>query len=182
MPPVLERRWMPVLGPSVRSASSVSYCLSVNFGHSFHLSNKSGSGMRLGVKVALVLLVLGGAMYLFVFPARTCTSLRSRASRPRRGTVAVLRAEDAKLTSESSALQDNATIEQIARQQYGLVKQGQQAFMVLPAGQAVPRRRPHRRPSRRLGTLPWSSGTTCSRTGKEIDAPTAYGLGAPWRR
>ena len=124
--------------------------------------------MRLGVKIALVLLVLGGAMYLFVFPARTYLAQKQGIAAEAR-TVAVLKAEDAKLTSENSALQDNATIEQIARQEYGLVKQGQQAFMVLP-GLAVPRPRPHRRPSRRLGTLPWSSGTTCSRTGKEIDA------------
>jgi cell division protein FtsB len=88
--------------------------------------------MRLGVKIALVLLVLGGAMYLFVFPARTYLAQKQGIAAEAR-TVAVLRAEDAKLTSESSALQDNATIEQIARQEYGLVKPGQQAFMVLPA-------------------------------------------------
>jgi cell division protein FtsB len=88
--------------------------------------------MRLGVKVALVLLVLGGAMYLFVFPARTYLAQKQGIAAEAR-TVAVLKAEDSKLTSESSALQDNATIEQIARQEYGLVKQGQQAFMVLPS-------------------------------------------------
>jgi cell division protein FtsB len=88
--------------------------------------------MRLAVKMALVLLVLGGAMYLFVFPARTYLDQKQGILAEQR-TVAVLRAEDSKLTSESSALQDNATIEQIARQEYGLVKPGQQAFMVLPA-------------------------------------------------
>ena len=88
--------------------------------------------MRLAVKIALVLLVLGGAMYLFVFPARTYLAQKQGIAAEER-TVAVLRAEDAKLTSESSALQDNATIEQIARQEYGLVEPGQQAFMVLPA-------------------------------------------------
>jgi cell division protein FtsB len=88
--------------------------------------------MRLTVKIALVLLVLGGAMYLFVFPARTYLA-QKQAIAAEEQTVAVLRAEDSKLTSQSSALQDSATIEQIARQQYGLVKPGQQAFMVLPA-------------------------------------------------
>jgi cell division protein FtsB len=82
--------------------------------------------MRLAVKMALVLLVLGGAMYLFVFPARTYLNQKQGIAAEQR-TVAVLKAEDSKLTSESSALQDNATIE------YGLVKPGQQAFMVLPA-------------------------------------------------
>ena len=41
-------------GPSLRRASQISYCLSVNFGHSFHLNNRSGNGMRLAVKMALV--------------------------------------------------------------------------------------------------------------------------------
>lgn len=88
--------------------------------------------MRLAVKIALVLLVLGGAMYLFVFPARTYLAQKQQIAAEQQ-TVTVLRAEDSKLASQSSALQDNATIEQIARQQYGLVKPGQQAFMVLPA-------------------------------------------------
>jgi cell division protein FtsB len=87
--------------------------------------------MRLAVKIALVLLVLGGAMYLFVFPARTYLAQKQSIAAEER-TVAVLRAEDAKLSGESAALQDNATIEQIARQEYGLVEPGQQAFMVLP--------------------------------------------------
>jgi cell division protein FtsB len=88
--------------------------------------------MRLAVKIALVLLVLGGAMYLFVFPARTYLNQKQGIAAEER-TVAVLKAEDAKLTEESAALQDNATIEQIARREYGLVKPGQQAFMVVPA-------------------------------------------------
>ncbi|HTT90447.1 MAG TPA: septum formation initiator family protein [Acidimicrobiales bacterium] len=88
--------------------------------------------MRFVVKIALVLLVLGGAMYLFVFPARTYLAQKQNIAAEEQ-TVAVLKAEDSKLAAESSALQDNATIEQIARQEYGLVKPGQQAFMVLPA-------------------------------------------------
>jgi cell division protein FtsB len=93
--------------------------------------------MRLAVKIVLVLLVLGGAMYLFVFPARAYLAQKQEIAAEEH-TVAVLRAEDSKLSSQSSALRDGATIEQIARQQYGLVKPGQQAFMVLPA----PSRRP----------------------------------------
>jgi cell division protein FtsB len=88
--------------------------------------------MRLALKVALVLLVLGGAMYLFVFPARTYLAQKQSIAAEER-TVAVLKAEDSKLTAEGSALQTNSTIEQIAREEYGLVEPGQQAFMVLPA-------------------------------------------------
>jgi cell division protein FtsB len=88
--------------------------------------------MRLAVKIALVLLVLGGAMYLFIFPARTYLAQKQSIAAEEQ-TVAVLKAEDSKLSAQRSALQDAATIEQIARQEYGLVEPGQQAFMVLPA-------------------------------------------------
>ena len=88
--------------------------------------------MRLAVKVVLVLLVLGGAMYLFVFPARTYLAQKQDIA-AQQHTVAVLRTENSKLVAEKSALQDASTIEDIARREYGLVKAGQQAFMVLPA-------------------------------------------------
>jgi hypothetical protein len=44
-----------------------------------------------------------------------------------------LKGENAKLAAQRAALQSDATIEEIARQQYGLVMPGQQAFMVLPS-------------------------------------------------
>lgn len=87
--------------------------------------------MRLGLKMVLVMLVLCGAMYLLFFPARTYLQQKQSIAAEEH-TVAVLKAEDAKLASQTSALQDASTIEQIARQEYGLVKPGQQAFMVLP--------------------------------------------------
>lgn len=88
--------------------------------------------MRLAVKITLALLVLVGAMYLFVFPARTYLAQKQDIAVQER-TIAVLKAEDAKLVADSSALQDGATIARIARQEYGLVRPGQQAFMVLPS-------------------------------------------------
>jgi cell division protein FtsB len=71
-------------------------------------------------------------MYLFAFPARTYLAQKQAIAVQER-TIAVLKAEDSKLSAESSALQTNATITRIARQEYGLVKPGQQAFMVLPS-------------------------------------------------
>jgi cell division protein FtsL len=88
--------------------------------------------MRLAVKITLSALVLLGAMYLFAFPARSYLAQKTDIAAQER-TIAVLKAENAKLAAESSALQNDATIEQIARQEYGLVMPGQRAFMVLPS-------------------------------------------------
>jgi cell division protein FtsB len=88
--------------------------------------------MRLTVKVALSLLVLAGAMYLFAYPTRTYLEQR-RDITLQEQTISLLKAENAKLAAQSSALETDATIEEIARQEYGLVMPGQQAFMVLPS-------------------------------------------------
>ncbi len=91
--------------------------------------------MRLAVKITkitMAVLVLVGAMYLFAYPARTYLAQKQAIAVQER-TIAVLKAEDSKLAGESSALQSPATIARIARQEYGLVKPGQQAFMVLPS-------------------------------------------------
>jgi cell division protein FtsB len=108
--------------------------------------------MRLVVritKITMALLVLVGAMYLFAYPARTYLDQKQAIAVQER-TIAVLKAEDAKLAGESSALQSPATIARIARQEYGLVKPGQQAFMVLPspaaAAKAALQKHAHRSP------------------------------------
>jgi cell division protein FtsB len=94
--------------------------------------------MRWAVKIALAVLVIGGAMYLFIFPTRTYLAQKQDIAVQER-TIAALKAEDAKLAGESRALQGAPTIEQIARKEYGLVKPGQQAFTVVPATtKAVP--------------------------------------------
>ena len=87
--------------------------------------------MRLAVKTFLVALLLVGAAYLFVFPARTYLAQKHQIALQER-TISVLRTENTKLSGEKKALQDSSTIEQLARQDYGLVKPGQQAYMVLP--------------------------------------------------
>jgi cell division protein FtsB len=91
--------------------------------------------MRLAVRIAkitMAVMVLVGAMYLFAYPARTYLAQKQAIAVQER-TIAVLKGEDSKLAGESSALQSPATIANIARERYGLVKPGQQAFMVLPS-------------------------------------------------
>ena len=88
--------------------------------------------MRLTVKFGLAVLVMCGAMYLFLFPARTYLDQKKDIAGQEQ-TIAVLKAENAKLEAQSAALQNDSTIERIARAEYGLVGAGQQAFMVLPS-------------------------------------------------
>ncbi len=91
--------------------------------------------MRLVVRIAkitMAVMVLVGAMYLFAYPARTYLAQKQAIAVQER-TIAVLKGEDSKLAGESSALQSRGTIARIARQEYGLVKPGQQAFMVVPS-------------------------------------------------
>jgi cell division protein FtsL len=91
--------------------------------------------MRLAVrfaKITMAVLVLVGAMYLFAYPARTYLAQKQAIGSQER-TIAVLKAENSKLSAESSALRNSSEIARIAREEYGLVKPGQQAFMVLPS-------------------------------------------------
>jgi cell division protein FtsB len=88
--------------------------------------------MRLAVKIFSVVMVFVGVGYLFFNPVRTYLGVKSEIAAQER-TVSVLQAEDSKLSHEKAALQQPATIERLARQDYGLVMPGQQAFQVLPS-------------------------------------------------
>jgi cell division protein FtsB len=80
----------------------------------------------------LVSVVVAALMFLFVLPGRTYLAQRqSLASAQTR--VKVLSDENARLGQEAAKLQTDAEIERRARQQYGLVKPGEQAFAILPS-------------------------------------------------
>lgn len=88
--------------------------------------------MRSAIKAGLAVLALLSAAYFFVLPARTYLDQKTAIALEQK-TIQVLKMENAKLGQQRSSLNNNATIEQIARQDYGLVEPGQQAFMVLPS-------------------------------------------------
>lgn len=96
----------------------------------------------------LVSVVVAALMFLFVLPGRTYLAQRqSLASAQTR--VKVLSDENASLRQQAAKLQTDAEIERLARQQYGLVKPGEQAFAILPstkapAGPAAPTPAHHR--------------------------------------
>ena len=89
----------------------------------------------LGLLLASV--VLAGLLFLFILPGRTYLSqhrnLSAAAAR-----IRVMNAENAKLEQRVKQLQTNAEIERLAREQYGLVKPGEQAYAILPPKPTVP--------------------------------------------
>jgi cell division protein FtsB len=98
----------------------------------------------LGLLLASVMLV--GLLFLFVLPGRTYLSqhhnLSAAATR-----LKVLSAENAKLERRVKQLQTDAEIERLAREQYGLVKPGEQAYAILPPKQPAPPASPPKKAS-----------------------------------
>lgn len=97
--------------------------------------------LRFGVKVVLCLLALSGAMYLFVSPLRTYLA-QERQVRQVERTIAVVGAQNAKLSAEKKLLQRTSYVDQLARADYGYVRPGQQAYEVLPPAKRVRRDQP----------------------------------------
>ena len=88
----------------------------------------------LGVAALLVFLAVG------VFPTRTYFDQRDQISAEQER-VGVLTAENQKLASKVAELHSDAEIERLAREQYNLVRPGEEAYAILPGpadGQADP--------------------------------------------
>jgi cell division protein FtsB len=87
--------------------------------------------MRLAVRVLLVVVVAGGILFLFFFPGRTWME-QSRAISTAHRRETVLAQENAALSKRVAQLRSTAYIEEVARQQYGLVMPGEKAYGILP--------------------------------------------------
>jgi hypothetical protein len=77
-------------------------------------------------------IALAAMLFLFVLPSRTYLaqrhSLSAAATRLR-----VFSDQNAKLAASADRLQTDAEIERLARQQYGLVKPGEKAYVIVPS-------------------------------------------------
>ena len=87
--------------------------------------------MRRAVRILVVVVALGGLLFLFILPGRTWLQQRSAMSAAERR-LQVLNAENRALTKKAQQLQNAAYVEQIARAQYGLIRPGEQAYGILP--------------------------------------------------
>ena len=86
--------------------------------------------MRKAVRTLLVVVALGGLLFLFILPGRTWLQQRGAMAGAERRLNA-LNAENAALARKAAELQDPAYVQQIARQQYGLVLPNQQSYGIL---------------------------------------------------
>lgn len=85
------------------------------------------------MRILLVVVGVGALVFLFVLPGRTWLQQRQAMSSAAHR-LAVLNAENAALTRRAAQLQDPSYVQQIARQQYGLINPGEQAYgILLPA-------------------------------------------------
>ena len=88
--------------------------------------------MRRAVWPLVVSVALVAVMFLFVFPTRTYLSQRSTLARAE-ARVTTLAAQNKQLSDRAALLNTDAEIERLARQDYGLVRPGQEAYAILPA-------------------------------------------------
>ena len=88
------------------------------------------------VGMVLGSVVLVGLLFAFVYPTRTFLDQRDDTSRAR-AQLELLSTENAKLAAEAKRLQDPDEVERRARD-YGLVRPGEQAYVIVPAPTTPP--------------------------------------------
>jgi cell division protein FtsB len=88
--------------------------------------------VRRTVWPVLVTGLLVAALFVFVFPTRTYLAQRAETQRTQ-AQLDILDAQNDALAAQITALQTDEEIERLAREQFDLVRPGEQAFAVLPA-------------------------------------------------
>lgn len=91
----------------------------------------AGLAARRLVWPLLVVVVVAAVLFIGVFPARTWLNQRSSTAAAA-SRVAELTEQNAQMQSRIDALDTDAEIERIAREQYGLAKPGEEVYHILP--------------------------------------------------
>ena len=73
-----------------------------------------------------------GVLFIGVYPVRTYLAQRTSLHRAERQ-IDVLKTQNDKLAQQAQQLNTDSEIERLAREQYNLVRPGEQAFAILPA-------------------------------------------------
>ena len=87
---------------------------------------------RVWLFLATLVVVLAGITLLAVFPARTYFAQRNNLAAASER-VEVLSKENQELSGRVKRLHTDSEIERLAREQYDLVKPGEEAYAILPA-------------------------------------------------
>jgi cell division protein FtsB len=95
-----------------------------------------GTGRRI-FRVFVCSVVAIGIVFTFVNPTRQWLDQRNSIAVAHER-VGVLDEKSAELSARAAQLRTDAEIERLAREQYGLVKPGEQAYAILPAPATTP--------------------------------------------
>ncbi len=95
------------------------------------------AGHRRLRRLFVVALVVAGILFTFANPARTWHGQQQEIAAARERN-AVLEEQSRALQARADTLSTDAEVERLARQEYGLVKPGEEAFGILPAPGAGP--------------------------------------------
>ena len=83
------------------------------------------------VRATVASLILVGILFAFVFPTRTWLTQRAK-SADAQSQLTLLREQTTKLEREAETLRSDQEIERVARERFGLVMPGEQAWAVVP--------------------------------------------------
>ncbi len=86
---------------------------------------------KLVVQLVIAGLVLVGALFVFVFPISAWLDQRGQLSEAEHR-LDVLREQNQRLAAQSAKLHSNEEIERLARDRYGMVRPGEQAWAIVP--------------------------------------------------
>ena len=93
--------------------------------------------LRKAVWPVLVLVVLIGVLFVAVFPTRTWWAQRAE-MKGATEQLQVLDEQNTLLAGRVEALQSDDEIERLAREQYNLVRPGEEAYALLPSAGSTP--------------------------------------------
>jgi cell division protein FtsL len=82
--------------------------------------------------ILLASVTIIGVLFIGVYPTRTYLAQRSALQKSQHQ-LEVLQAENAKLDQQAADLNTDSRIETIARENYNLVRPGEEAYAILPA-------------------------------------------------
>jgi cell division protein FtsB len=89
------------------------------------------------VWVTIGVLLFVGLLFVFVFPTQTFLTQRREVNSVR-NRLAVLDEQNRELEARAAALLTDAEVERLAREQFGLVRPGEQGVVVVPPDEQVP--------------------------------------------
>jgi cell division protein FtsL len=96
------------------------------------LTLRFGAPRRRVLWLTLALVTIVGVLFVGVYPVRTYLSQRSGLQKAQHQ-LDVLQTENAKLEQQAADLNTDSRIETMARENYNLVRQGEEAYAILPA-------------------------------------------------